>query len=134
MLKKIFGRNEKTKQRILLVEDDKMLLKVLSKQLKKAGFEVIEIKNGLRVVGAAKKFLPQLILLDLILPGLDGFAVLKQLKADPVLKKIPVIVLSNLEEPADVKSARILGSTKYILKATANIKDIINEVKRILKN
>ena len=110
-----------------------MLIKVLSKGIKKAGFDTEEVMSGLKVVSAAKKFKPDLILLDIILPGLDGFGVLKLLKSDKTLKKIPVVVLSNLDKPADVISAKALGSVQYIIKANTKIDEIIKIIKKTLK-
>ncbi len=126
--------SDKAEKRILLVEDDALLVQVLIHALKEDKFDILNIANGLKVLDAAKKFEPAAILLDLILPGLDGFAVLKQLKEDEKTKHIPVVVISNLGEAADVKSALALGAEEYFIKANTQLEKIINFVKKIIKD
>ncbi len=111
-----------------------MLASVLLETTKTQGFESLNIKDGSKVIEEAKKFNPHIILLDLILPGLDGFEVLKQLKADTQTEKIPVFVLSNLDSPADIKSVKALGAEQYFLKADVQVEKIIDAVKKKLKS
>ena len=77
----------------------------------------------------AKKFQPKIILLDLMLPGIDGFEVLKQLKESEETKNIPVIVISNLDQVSDVKSAKVLGAEEYFIKANTQLQKIIDYTK-----
>lgn len=121
------------KKKILLVEDDAMLAALLAKQLKKEGFEVVEVLNGLDVLETAKTFNPDLVLLDLILPGLDGFEVLRQIKGDDDLASVPVIVLSNLDKESDVKSTIALGADEHLVKVKTKLVDVVETVKRNLK-
>ncbi|MFA6594375.1 MAG: response regulator [Candidatus Buchananbacteria bacterium] len=138
MLKTIFGFGGKSQlknqpKKILVVEDDSLLSKVLAESLKNEGFEVMVVDNGNDVMAVAAKFSPQLVLLDLVIPGIDGFAVLKELKGDDKTKAIPVIVLSNLDEIGDVKSVKALGAEEYFIKANTEMKRIIDYIKKLLK-
>ena len=118
------------KNKILLVEDDALLLNLLAKQLKKSGFNVEKVTNGLEVIPMAKSFRPDLILLDLILPGLDGFEILRNLREDNKLSDIPIVVLSNLDKEEDVKSTIALGAREHVVKVGVKLEDIIGIVKR----
>lgn len=134
MLKDFFGLGgKKTTKKVMVVEDDALLSKVLSEALGKEGFEIATVNNGTDVMASAKRFLPQIIMLDLMLPGMDGFMVLKELKADDKLKNIPVVVLSNLDEAGDVKSTKALGADQYFIKANTEMAKIIDYVKKTVK-
>lgn len=125
------SENEK---KVLIVEDDALLAQVLANSFNEEKFGVLNVSNGLEVVEQAKKFEPAAILLDLILPGLDGFAVLKQLKDDEKTKNIPVVIISNLTEAADIKSALALGAVEYFIKANTQLEKIVGFVKKIIKD
>jgi len=128
----MFGIKKKIKtkgKKVLIVEDDSLLLKVMSESFLNENFEVATAENGLEVMDAVKKFSPDIILLDLIIPGIDGFAVLKQLKADDKTKNIPVVVTSNLGEQSDVKSTKALGADEYFIKSNVEMSKIIQYVK-----
>ena len=132
MFKKLFTKKGVTKK-ILVVEDDAMLSMVLAESLKAVKFKVVVVTDGSLVFDEVIKFSPDLVLLDLILPGLDGFSVLKQLKDDSKTADIPVVVVSNLDSVSDVKSVKALGADQYFLKATTKIEVIIEYVKDRLK-
>jgi len=116
---------------MLIVEDDALLCRALTEAFSHEMFDVQGVGNGLDVADAVKKKMPDVILLDLILPGLDGFAVLKQLKSETKTASIPVVVISNLGSAADVKSAKSLGAEEYFIKANSEIKQIIDYVKNL---
>ncbi|MDD5626093.1 MAG: response regulator [Patescibacteria group bacterium] len=132
MLEKLFS-NKKIAKKVLIVEDDALLSKILSQVFLKENFQVAIVDNGLQVMEAVNKFLPDIILLDLIIPGIDGFAVLKQLKADSTTEKIPVVMLSNLGDVGDVKSAKALGADEYFIKSNVEMERIVKYVKNKLK-
>ena len=124
-------------KKILVVEDDALLAKLLTEALMEAGFaesgyKVKNIANGLKVREAVQDFGPDIILLDLILPGLDGFAVLKQLKSEDKTKDVPVVIISNLGDAADIKSAKALGAEEYFIKANTQLVKIVDFVKKII--
>lgn len=117
---------------ILFIEDEAALQKTLGSFLKKEGFEVLAASNGEDGLRLAKAKAPQLILLDLILPRRDGFEVLKALKEDETTTSIPVIVLTNLEQMADVDKALALGATTYLVKASYSLEEVIEKVKEAI--
>ncbi len=119
-------------KKVLIVEDDALLSKVLSETFLKENFEVAVVDNGLKVEDALQKFFPDIILLDLIIPGIDGFAVLKNLKADSKTKDIPVVVISNLGEVGDIKSTKALGAEEYFIKANTEMSKIVKYVQKRL--
>lgn len=125
-----FFDNKEVAGKVLLIEDDALLAKVLGDSLKNEGFEVLIVSEGTTAFSSAVQFQPKVILLDLILPGLDGFAVLKQLKADEKTKNTPVAIISNLGDVGDVKSAKALGAEEYFIKANTELEKIIQFVKK----
>jgi DNA-binding response OmpR family regulator len=120
-------------KKVLIVEDDALLANALSGKFLVEKFQVLVADNGLKVVDAVKSFSPDIILLDLIIPGIDGFAVLKQLKADPKTAKIPVAVISNLGDAGDVKATKALGADEYFIKSNTELQKIVKYVKNKLK-
>ncbi|RLE09288.1 MAG: response regulator [Candidatus Aminicenantes bacterium] len=120
-------------KRILFIEDESALQKTLGEVLRENGYEVINALNGELGMKLAKMKKPNLILLDLILPKLSGFEVLKQLKKDETTKDIPVIVLTNLEGVGDVEKAMELGATTYLVKANYSLKEVVDKVKTALE-
>lgn len=127
------GKNKKEKKRVLVVEDDAMVASVLIDRLGLENYDASNVNNGLDVIEQAKKYNPHIILLDLILPGLDGFEVLKQLKSETKTKQIPVFVISNLDSLPDVKSIKALGAEEYFIKANVKMEKIIEAIKKKIK-
>ena len=117
----------------MVVEDDEMLSNALVTIIEDSGYLAEKVENGLEVLEKAGTFNPDLILLDIILPGLDGFGVLKELKNESKLKSIPVVILSNLDKPADVKSVKILGAVDYIIKARVDMEEVVKIIKKYIK-
>jgi len=118
---------------ILLVEDEPTLQKTLSLALTQEGYEVKSALDGEIGLRLAKETKPDIILLDLILPKMDGFEVLDELKKDEFTKNIPVIVLTNLESTQDIEKSLALGATNYLVKANYDLKDVIKKVKDNIK-
>ncbi len=119
--------------KILIVEDDKFLRELIKKKLAMEGFEVLEAVDGEEGVKKAKEEMPDLILLDLILPGIDGFEVLKRVKEDEKTQPIPVIILSNLGQREEIERGLKLGATDYLVKAHFTPAEIIEKIKLTLK-
>jgi len=120
-------------KKILFIEDEATLQKTFGDILGQAGYKMISAldgKIGLRLVKTEK---PDLILLDLILPRVHGFEVLKKLKENPETKKTPVIILTNLERMEDVEKAIELGATTYLVKTQYTIEEVIDKVKKALE-
>ena len=120
------------KKAILIIEDDKFLRDLMARKLLKEGFDISEAVDGEQGVKEVKEKKPDLILLDLILPGLDGFDVLAKIKEDPVLAEIPVIILSNLGQKDDIERGLKLGAIDYLIKAHFTPGEIIEKIGRVL--
>ncbi len=118
--------------KILLVEDDLSLLKIYSNKLKINGFVVSLATTGDEALRKAQVERPNIILLDLILPGKDGFLVLEQLKLNTETKEIPVVVLSNLGQTTDIERARTLGAIDYLIKSDVSLVDLVEKIKKYL--
>jgi CheY-like chemotaxis protein len=121
-----------TKQHILLVEDDGFLASIYAQKLELEGYDVSLATNGEDGLRLARKDVPDLILLDLVMPKLDGFQTLEQLKADPVTAKVPVMILTNLGQQEDVERCRALGAVGYVIKAHSLPVETIARVKELL--
>lgn len=119
--------------KILIIEDEAALRNTMADFLKEEKFEAISAGDGEAGVQLAKKEMPDLVLLDIILPKKDGFEVLKELKNDEKTKKIPVILLTNLESPEDVEKAFAQGATTYLVKSNYRLEDVVKKIKEILK-
>ena len=119
-------------KKILFIEDESALQKTLGEVLQQEGYQVVSALNGEVGVELAKKEIPDLILLDLVLPKLHGFEVLKKLKEAPETEKIPVIVLTNLEETEDVEKALELGATTYLVKENYSLEEVIEKIKKTI--
>ena len=117
---------------ILFIEDEMNLQKSLTSRLKDEGFEMISALDGEIGLREAREKMPDLIILDLILPRKDGFEVLEELKSDTGLAPIPVIVLTNLEGSQDVEKALSLGAFTYLVKANYSLDDMIEKIKQVL--
>ena len=119
---------------VLLVEDDSSLRDICFKKLKKEGFNVIAVADGDEVVKLTEEHKPEIILLDIILPSIDGFEVLKQIRSHKVkaIKNVPVIMLTNLGQEEDIKKAMKLGANDYLVKAHFTVEEIVGKVRAIL--
>jgi len=120
-------------KKILFIEDESALQKSLGDLLREKGIEVISAVDGKTGLRLAKESLPDLILLDLILPRMHGLEVLKELKEDKNTKDIPVIILTNLENINDIEKAIELGATTYLVKANYSLEEIAEKVKKALE-
>lgn len=118
--------------KILFIEDESALQRAATQVLSEEGYEVLSALDGEIGLRRAQEDLPDLILLDLILPKKDGFEVLKELKSDERTQKIPVIILSNLEGSADVFRAMELGATTYLVKTNYRLEEVVEKVKGLL--
>jgi DNA-binding response OmpR family regulator len=121
--------------KILLVEDDQFLSALLKNRLEKEKFEVTLAHDGDGALQALRDMEPDLILLDIILPGKSGFEVLEEVQADPQLsdkKGVPVIVISNLGQESDVERGKELGVVDYFVKARISIDDLVKKVRNAL--
>ncbi len=117
---------------ILFVEDEFTLQKTLGEVLTKEGYQVISALDGEIGLRMAKEKKPDLILLDLILPKMNGFEVLKKIKEDEAIKDIPIIVLTNLEGMEDIQKALELGAATYLVKANYSLEEVLEKIKKTI--
>ncbi len=120
-------------KKILVIEDDKFLRELISQKLIKEGYDIAEAVDGEKGVESVKKEKPDLVLLDLILPGIDGFEVLSRIKSNPALAQVPVIVLSNLGQKDDIERGLKMGAADYLIKAHFTPSEIINKIRAVLE-
>jgi len=118
---------------ILIIEDDKFLRELIVRKLNEEDFEVSQAVDGEEGIKKIIEEKPNLILLDLILPGIDGFEVLARMKKESALSSIPVIILSNLGQKDDVEKGLKMGAIDYLIKAHFTPGEIIEKIKVALK-
>jgi len=118
--------------KILLVEDDKFLVRAYKDGLERAGFEVLTAFDGQEGIEKMKSEKPDLVLLDLIMPVKNGFEVLGEVAMVDELRKIPIIILSNLSQESDLERGMALGATDYLVKADFSLESVIEKVKEHL--
>ncbi len=116
-------------KKILIVEDDKFLRELIARKVIDEGFDVSEAIGGEEGIKKIKEEKPDMVLLDLILPGIDGFEVLTRMKEDPTLSSIPVIIFSNLGQKEDIEKGLKLGAIDYLIKAHFTPGEIIEKIK-----
>ena len=124
---------EKKAPKILIIEDDQRINKVYMAKLSVEGIAVVTAldgEEGLRKVYSEK---PDLILLDLMLPRKSGFDILKEIKADPKVKDIPVLILSNLAQEKEIEEGLALGAEDYLVKTDYSIQQVMEKIKKALE-
>lgn len=119
-------------KKILFIEDERALQKTFGDVLSQEGYEMVSALDGQIGLRLAKIKKPDLILLDLILPKVNGFEVLRELKSSPETKDVPVIVLTNLEQTGDVEKALGLGAKTYLVKASYSLEEVVEKIKKAL--
>jgi len=117
------------KKKILIVEDESSLLSALVEKLTKEGFETLEAKNGEEGLVMAKKEKPDLILLDIVMPVMDGITMLKQMRNSDWGKEIPVIMLTNLSEDDKVDESLENGAFEYLVKSDWKLEDVVKKIR-----
>jgi DNA-binding response OmpR family regulator len=120
------------KVHVLLVEDDVFLAGIYQKKFEMEGYKVTIADNGEKALVEAKKKKPNIIMLDILLPKLDGFAVLERLKEDNEVKNIPVILLTNLGQKDDVEKGLQMGAVDYLIKAHFKPSEVVDKIKAVL--
>jgi CheY-like chemotaxis protein len=115
-------------RRVLLAEDDRFLRRAAEARLRRHGLEVLTAADGEEALRIARAEPLDLVLLDVVMPKLQGFEVLKALKQDVATARIPVIVLSNLGQQRDVAQAMALGAVAFLIKAHLSLQDLVDRV------
>jgi DNA-binding response OmpR family regulator len=120
--------------KVLLVEDDAFLREICSKKLVKEGFTVYEALDGEQALNSITAVKPDIVLLDIILPAIDGFQILHQIRSnkEKAIGNVPVIMLSNLGQDDDIKKAMDMGANDYLVKAHFTTEEIVGKIKKTL--
>lgn len=119
--------------RILIVEDDNFLRDLLARKLTHEKFNLLVAANGEEAVELVKSEHPSIILLDLILPGMNGFEVLTEIRANPDTANIPVIVLSNLGQESDIDKAKKIGADEFLIKSNFSIDEVVAKMRKLIQ-
>lgn len=117
--------------KILLIDDDPFIVDMYVLKLKDGGFQIEVARDGKEGIKKVKEFDPDIILLDLVMPGMDGFGVLEELRRDPRPRK--VILLTNLGQKEDVERGMRLGADDYVIKAHFTPSEVMEKIKRVLQ-
>ena len=121
------------KKKILIAEDDTFLQGLVSSKLGKSGFEVMVANNGKDAIKLSDENTPDIILLDLVMPGTDGFAALEKIRKSSATKKTPIIVFSNLAEAKDIERARELGANEFMIKSNFTLDELVDKINEFVK-
>lgn len=119
-------------KKILIAEDDKFLANAYRLKLTKAGFDVQIVGDGAELLTTLETFVPDLILLDLVMPVMDGFSTLENLRSNPKYKSITVIVASNLGQKEDIDRATNLGATDFVVKSDISLNMLIEKINKLI--
>ncbi len=119
---------------VLIAEDDVVLSEIATDRLRQEGYQVYTVFDGTDALKVATEIMPDIILLDVLMPGMNGFEVLEKLKADEVLRDIRVIIFSNLAQVKDIEKGKQLGAVDYIIKSNFTPALIVERIERALEN
>ncbi len=121
------------KRKILLVEDDSMIVEMYKLRFEEEGFEVTVTDKGSEAIKLAESLKPDIILLDIILPEVDGFNILQTLKSDANTKDLPILLLTNLAQESDKERAMAMGANDYFVKSQHTPSDVLQKVMELIK-
>jgi len=126
-------KENKSKQNIFIVDDDTFLLDMYSLKFRELGFDVVTAGNGNDAIDKlSEKAAPDVILLDIVMPGMDGFELLKNIKEKKLATSAKIIILSNIGQESDIERGKKLGANGYIVKASVTPTEVVGKVKDIL--
>ncbi len=117
---------------ILLVEDDPFLIDIYKQKFKKSGFDVMVADNASKVFEILEEKIPEIILLDIVLPQMEGWSILKKIRANTVWNSCKIIVFSNLSQKEEVEKGLALGANKYLIKSQHTPLEIVEKVSKML--
>jgi DNA-binding response OmpR family regulator len=121
-----------SKGKILIIEDDRYISKMYQLKLSLEGYDVQVAENGKQGVDKVKEMMPDIILLDILMPELDGFEVLKIVKGDDATKDIPVLIMSNLGQEDHIEKGMQMGAIGYIVKSQFTPSKVVDKIKETL--
>ncbi len=120
-------------KKILLIEDEELIIKLLSKKLVGIGYEVLLAMDGHEGIEKMKQDVPDLVLLDIVMPRMGGFEVMAEMKKDAALAKIPVIIISNSGQPFELEKAKQLGAADWLVKTEFDPKEVADKIQKYIK-
>lgn len=115
-------------KKILIIEDEEILLDILKRKLSAMGYEVFVARDGFSGLEAIKEILPDLILLDIIMPKMGGFELMEKVRLDDSIKNIPIVIISNSGQPVELDKARKLGARDWLIKTDFNPQEVLEKV------
>lgn len=119
-------------KKIMWVEDDSFLSDIIARKLSAEKCVLVHAKDAEEALVMVEKEMPDMILLDILLPGKNGFELLESLKGNPKVKDIPVVLLSNLGQKSDIEKGKNLGAKRFLIKATLNLDEVIDQIEEVL--
>lgn len=115
-------------KKILIVEDEELLLDFLKRKLTELDYKVSVAINGLEALKGLQSDIPDLVLLDIVMPKMGGFELLEKMKSDSSLKEVPVIIISNSGQPVEIEKAKKLGARDWLIKTEFDPQEVVNKV------
>lgn len=125
--------NDNKPIKVLIAEDEEVLRRMYLTKFRAEGFEVYDADNGEKAFKLAQEKIPDIILLDIIMPLSNGFSTLKKIKGEEKLKNIPVVMLTNLAQNSDREEGEKLGAVDYLVKADLTPSEVVKKIREILK-
>jgi len=119
-------------KKILLIEDEELIIRLLGRKLTNIGYDVTLAMDGQEGLDKMKKDKPDLILLDIIMPRKGGFDVMEEMRRDPVLTSVPVIIISNSGQPLELDKAKRLGAVDWLVKTEFDPKEVVEKIKKYI--
>jgi len=120
-------------KKVLLVEDDPFLIDIYSGKLKESGFLVSVVEDGERALQKIREETPDLVVLDIVLPKIDGWEIMREIKKDKRLNNLKVVILSNLGQKGEIEKGLEMGAQKYLIKAHYTPSEIVNQIKEVFE-
>ncbi len=117
-------------KKILIIEDEEILMNLLQRKLIQEGYDVSIARDGDEGLGLMKKNLPDLILLDILMPRMGGIEVMEEMQKDDSLKNIPVVIISNSGQPVEIDKAQQLGAKDWLIKTEFDPQEVVDKVKK----
>jgi len=119
-------------EKILLIEDEELIIRLLSKKLAAIGYDVSLAMNGEEGLEKIKQIVPDLILLDIVMPRMGGFEVMAEMKKDENIADIPVIIISNSGQPLELEKAKELGAADWLVKTEFDPKEVAEKIQKYI--
>ncbi len=120
-------------KKIMVVEDDDFLRDIIARKLSRQGCSLVYAHDGEKALEMVEREMPDIILLDILLPGINGFDLLEKFKLNPIIQHIPVILFSNLSQESDIEKGKKLKASRFLVKATVSLDEVIQQIKEVLE-